>query len=195
MKLSSGLSVVTLIFIGFSSVLVTGEKTGDGKVELTSSDSHPEYGNEAQSDEYGKRNFGRWKNLRWQIQQSANNQGQGPDSYAIDKRFALGGNADRRPYNFRLPYYLYNPDSESQIYPVGFESDYPFDDIGYDKRHSSRWNIILRKLGALSTPDESTAGKRSASRWRFIQNKLNQLGDKPDLGTSKRNLGRWRNTN
>ncbi|XP_045163985.2 uncharacterized protein LOC123528315 [Mercenaria mercenaria] len=154
------------------------------------------------SQNNGKRNLGRWKNRKWWEMQSYGLQDRNGNGFGhnLNKRYS-GDGADFEPDKNAPGYGVLNGDFIIRG-PYGIMDYYGLgDDIEdvpdnyVDKRHSSRWNLVHRKLAQLNSKnkreDNSQEEKRMASRWRIIQNKLNQLHDR----NSKRFAGRWKNQN
>ena len=159
-------------------------------------------------EETEKRNIGRWKNYRWNLQKYKQDR---------EKRF-IGRWKNINWLNYRHGL----PDSQTAYNDLDKRPYSYVDDIGYDdqlvpylygddileKRQGGRWALINRQLNKLApgnsrskkddgfeefTDDESDVDKRMGSRWMLIQNKLRDLAGRSKRSLyDKRFIGRWK---
>ena len=167
-------------------------------------------------EETEKRNIGRWKNYRWNVQ----NYKQDRDDYKQDrnKRF-IGRWKNLNWLNYRHGI----PDSQPVYDDLDKRADGYMDNFGYEnalvpylygddileKRQGGRWALINRQLNRLTHgrtkkddefeeyPDDGNdVDKRMGSRWRLIQSKLHDLSGRSKRSLyDKRFIGRWKNHN
>ena len=164
-------------------------------------------------DEGEKRNIGRWKNYRWNIQNYRDRAYFKPER---NKRF-IG-----RWKNLNWMNYQHGiPNSQTAYDDLDKRDDGYWDNIGYDdalvpylygddileKRQGGRWALINRQLSKLTngrskkddafeaySDDGNDIDKRMGSRWRLIQNKLRNLSGRTKRSLNdKRFIGRWKN--